>query len=321
MAHELSIRADGFVEHAFAAEEGAGWHGLGQPMPEDASIEDWVKGSGMDWQIKRSRVRYSIGDDAGPLPLWNDKHVLFRSDSHKPLGLVSDEYKVVQPREVIEFFRDLVESAGFKLSTAGCLFGGQRFWALAKLDEVTIAGWDKVGGYLLLSTSCDGSMATEARETTVRVVCNNTLSMARMGGSARVKVTHRSKFDAAAVKDRLGLGLEHFHQFAVVADALSRINLDAAAARRFTNTLFGTAESVRAHAGEEKVLSLFSGAGKGAGQPGSFGTAWGLLNAVTEYTDWHKTAKTADHRTDSAWYGDGNALKERALATIVEQML
>lgn len=321
MAHELSIRKDGFVEHAYAAAEGVGWHGLGQPMDDNATVDDWVKSAGMDWQIKRSRVRYSTGDDSGPLPLWDDKHVLFRSDTQKPLGLVSDEYKVVQPREVIEFFRDLVEGAGFRLSTAGCLFGGQRFWALAKLDEVTIAGWDKVGGYLLLSTSCDGSMATEARETTVRVVCNNTLSMARMGGNARVKVSHRSKFDAAAVKDRLGLGLEHFHQFAAVADALSLIQVDSLAARRFTNTLFGTAESVRAHAGEEKVLSLFSGAGKGASEVGSAGTAWGLLNAVTEYTDWHKTAKTADHRTDSAWYGEGNTLKERALAAIVEQML
>lgn len=317
MAHELSIRNDGFVEHAYNGE--VGWHGLGQPMPDNATIDDWVRGAGMDWRIQRSRVRYSAsGDDSSGGHLWEDKHVLFRSDTKKPLGLVSAEYKVVQPREVLEFFRDLVEGAGFKLATAGCLFGGQRFWALAKLDEVTIAGWDKLGGYLLLSTSCDGSMATEARETTVRVVCNNTLSMARAAGKANLKVSHRSTFNAASVKQQLGLGLENFHSFAQVVDAMTRVKMDAAAARRFTNQLFNTAESVRLHPGEEKVLALFNGAGKGATQPGAAGTAWGLLNAVTEYVDHHKTAKSADHRTAAAWYGDGDKFKSSALAQLLQ---
>jgi hypothetical protein len=39
-----------------------------------------------------------------------DQHVLFRSDSKKALGLVSEKYKVVQPSEVIEFFRDLARA-------------------------------------------------------------------------------------------------------------------------------------------------------------------------------------------------------------------
>lgn len=313
MAHELSIRANGFVEHAYAGE--VGWHGLGNQLPEDASIEQWQAAAGMDWKIGRSRVRFGDGPNQR---IWDDKHVLFRSDTKTPLGMVSDGYKVVQPREVLEFFRSLVQNAGFRLSTAGCLFGGQRFWALARLDEAVISGWDKIGGYLLLSTSCDGSMATEARETSVRVVCNNTLSLARGEGAARVKVTHRSVFNPEAMKDKLGLGREHFHEFVKVAQELSRINVDAAAARRFTERLFGTAEALRSHPGEDRVLSLFRGAGKGALLEGSHGTAWGLVNAVTEYVDHHKQCKTPDHRTESAWYGDGDKLKTKALTQALE---
>src|SRR6202044_3294118 len=103
-----------------------------------------------------------------------------------------DNFKIVQPGAVLEFFRDLTAAAGFTLETAGTLFGGKRFWALAAIGETaSIADpADKMKGYLLLSTACDGSMATEARYTTVRVVCNNTLSSARSAG-AKVRVTHR----------------------------------------------------------------------------------------------------------------------------------
>lgn len=93
--------------------------------------------------------------------------------------MVSQRYKVVQPREVLEFYRDLSEVAGFELETAGVLKAGRRFWALARTGKSTaLKGNDTVHGYLLLATSCDGTLATMAIPTSVRVVCNNTLAVA-----------------------------------------------------------------------------------------------------------------------------------------------
>ena len=43
------------------------------------------------------------------------------------------------------------------------------------------------------------------------------------------------------------------------------------------------------------------------------GTAWGLLNAVTEYVDHHRRARNQDNRLDSAWFGQGAQLKHKAL--------
>ena len=42
------------------------------------------------------------------------------------------------------------------------------------------------------------------------------------------------------------------------------------------------------------------------------GTAWGLVNAVTEYADHSKRARSNDHRLDSAWFGPGAQLKQAA---------
>lgn len=315
MSHEITIRKNAKAEMAYVGEKP--WHGLGQELREGASIDEWKVAAGMDWRVCRSRVRY--GD--GPAQrIFDERHVLFRSDSKAPLAVVSDQYKIVHPGEVLEFFRDLTENAGFHLNTAGTLFGGRRFWALARIaEDASIIGRDKVGGFLLLSSSCDGSMETEARLTTVRVVCNNTLSMAR-GAQANVSLTHRSAFNPNAIKDKLGIVRGSFKSFIETARALAEKPVASArAAEYFVDVLKPAAEkpeerdAVRESAAWQKMMALFSGAGKGALLPGAAGTAWGAVNAVTEYIDHWRRAASADHRMFNAMFGYGDGVKNRAL--------
>lgn len=62
-----------------------------------------------------------------------------------------------------------------------------------------------------------------------------------------------------------------------------------------------------------KVHALFHGAGRGADLPSAKDTAYGLLNAVTEFVDHERRARSSDHRLDSAWFGQGASLKQKAL--------
>ena len=62
-----------------------------------------------------------------------------------------------------------------------------------------------------------------------------------------------------------------------------------------------------------KVQALFDGNGKGAELASSKGTAFGLLNSITEYVDHERRARSVDHRLESAWFGAGAALKQKAL--------
>ena len=170
------------------------WHGLGNRLPAKQPIEVWAKSAGMDWTIQESPVRFmadSIGS-LGTIHSFEDQKVLYRSDTKEALSVVSQRYQVVQPKEVLEFYRDLTDVSGYQLETAGVLKGGKKFWALAKTGQTTaLKGNDQVNGYLLLATSCDGTLATTATPTTVRVVCNNTLSIAVNGASQAIKVPHR----------------------------------------------------------------------------------------------------------------------------------
>ena len=85
---------------------------------------------------------------------------------------------MVQPREVIDFFKSLVETQDMELETAGALANGKRVWALAKTGrDFTINGVnDTLLAYLLLATSYDKQFSTTGQFTSIRVVCQNTLS-------------------------------------------------------------------------------------------------------------------------------------------------
>lgn len=339
MAHELTTRANGFVEMAYTGDKP--WHNLGQELEAGRSIEEWQTAAGLDWKIQRSKVRYFAARDESVQLEMPEQHVLFRSDSKAPLGIVSDKYKVVQPGAVLEFFRDLVSGSGFELSTAGSLFGGRKLWALARITQAVaeIGLGDKVGGYLLLATSCDGSSSTVGKFVMERVVCNNTLTIAMAEGGKAVKMSHRSTFDPAGMKQALGVAQASFSDMVDNMRTLAQVPVsrpmaeqivrgllrpaDAKPVEKLTDSaafiakLTAPVDEARAPRGETDILRLFAGAAKGANLPGVRGTAWGLLNAVTEYVDHHATAKSDSHRMQSAWFNGGDDLKTAAFSKLL----
>ena len=88
----------------------------------------------MDWRICETPVRYLTGQVGalGAIMSFDEQKVLYRSDTNTPLSVVSDRYQVVQPQEVLEFYRDLTEISGFELETAGVLKDGKKFWEIGR---------------------------------------------------------------------------------------------------------------------------------------------------------------------------------------------
>ncbi|MDZ7852296.1 MAG: DUF932 domain-containing protein [Halomonas sp.] len=301
------------------------WHGLGQQLSRHQPLEVWRQQAGMDWSIEEAPVRF-IADGAGHLGSiysFPEQKVLYRSDTRAPLSVVSRRYKVVQPEEVLEFYRDLTEYAGYELETAGVLKGGRKFWALARSGlGSALKGQDQVNAYLLLATSCDGSLATVATPTSVRVVCNNTLTIAVDGMSQGVRVPHSTEFDARRVKQQLGISVAQWDDFMYRLKTLAERKVSQSEAKAyFQSVICNTDETLDDPArlpnvrALNRVQSLYHGEGRGSQLCTAQGTAWGLLNAVTEYVDHEKRARSNDYRMDSAWFGQGASLKDKALAS------
>ncbi len=294
------------------------WHGLGHRLSPKQPIAVWQRQAGMDWSIRETDVLFSISGNEGlHLKAKPDHKVLFRSDSGEALSVVSKRYKVVQPAEVLEFYRDLVSVGGFELETAGVLKGGKKLWALARTGQETLLrGNDAVKAYLLLATSCDGTLCTTAQFTSVRVVCNNTLQMAVGNNAGAVKVPHSTAFDPKQVKEALGIGLSNWDRFVDSMRRLADRPVNKFEAMRFLVDVLGDASLPLNDQPNTKaiqaVYGLYAGEGKGSELASAAGTAWGLLNGVTEYVDQHRRARSVDHRLDSAWFGPGAAIKEKA---------
>jgi len=224
---------------------------------------------------------------------------------------------------VLHFYKDLVEAGGFELETAGVLKGGKKLWALAKTGQETLVkGGDRVKAYLLLATSCDGTLCTTAQFTSVRVVCNNTLQMAVADKSGAVKVPHSTKFDPKAVKEELGIGLSAWDSFIANIKTLADRPVTGLEATQFFSDVLDEQvldlEGGPTSKAMQQVTALYSGAGMGSLLPGARGTAWGLLNAVTEFVDHQRRARNQDYRLDSAWFGQGAQLKAKALDTAMQ---
>ena len=293
------------------------WHGLGNHLSEHQPIQIWLKEAGMDWTIEQSDVLFNADNSALHIRPYSDSKVLFRSDSLTPLSVVSNRYKVVQPHEVLNFYKDLVSVGGFELETAGVLKGGRKLWALAKTgQEAKIKGNDRIKAYLLLATSCDGTLCTTAQFTSVRVVCNNTLQLATRDSNGAVKVPHSTQFDPRQVKEALGIGFASWESFMTNLKQLSQRTVSPQEADSFIRTVLNEPEFTESNVQGSKMFqtvnSLYQGKGMGSELSSASGTAWGLVNAMTEYVDHHRRARNQDNRLDSAWFGQGAQLKQKA---------
>lgn len=310
------------------------WHGLGQRIDRESTIEEWEARAHLDWMVLSSPVTYDIEGGFRDSRITNNmpsRKVLYRSDNLDPLSIVSDGYQVVQPIEVLEFYRDLIELHGFRIHTAGSLDNGKRVWALAEIGEpVYVEEDDEIRPYVLLMTSYDKSLATTLMFTSVRVVCNNTLEFAisrgmNDDGSAKegetvIKVPHSEKFDAAKVKLEAGLIEAGWLEFSRKCQEMARYVMPSAEAFNFFAQIIFDAEELkeswidRPQAKRKAFLEIFKNylGGRGSEMKSAYRTLWGALNAVTEYVDHEKPAHSTNNRFKSAISGAGRIMKNKA---------
>ena len=178
MAHGIT-ETDGVVFHKQKA-----WHGLGTIVEEAPTTDEALQLAGMDWLVLQTP---EIGAAVGGHILQTDKWQLnVRDDTGDILGCVSSGYEPIQNHDLAKFASDLSMDSVVKVESAGSLFGGKKVWFLLKTDTFNVGpADDPVTPYILLANGHDGSLSFTGMTTSVRVVCNNTLSWA-MTGSGKV---------------------------------------------------------------------------------------------------------------------------------------
>lgn len=303
---------------AYVGSEGTPWHGLGNPVHDKMSVDDMKVASGLNWPVELGEIAYR--NKKGEWVPMADR-IMYRGDTGAILSQVGPQYVPTQNEEVLNFFREYVEAGDMMLDTAGSLQKGRIVWALAKMQAEFMAGKgttveDAVRGYVLISNPHQYGMGMTVKFTPIRVVCNNTLTMALQGGGEGLRLWHNRPFDEAAQQDakkKLGIARERMDAFEADVATLVRTTLTDEDVGEVLELVFPEKEKLH-----EKIVALYNGAGRGSNLETSRGTAWGLLNATTEYYDWH-AGKTGDTRIRASWYGPAGTAKRQMMNALLER--
>jgi len=321
MSHEIA-NVNGQWSFAHVGERG--WHGLGQKVRDNASLEEWAEKAGLLYKIEQRPLYYRPScDNHGqklPARVVPDRIIQVRMDTGLDLGIVGSTFQTDQPIDNLHFFQDWIKAGGAKMETAGALFGGRQYFASARIgDDVDLGGGDSLRPFIMLTNACDGSRRRDVRNVMTRPVCNNTVTAALAESKkAAWGSTHRSKANWDDARQTVEAALVQFGAFVQTARALAKVKASEKDASAFLVKLLDVANEEEAKEKQAfgKILALFNGGGAGSKLVTAKGTRWGLLNAVTDYVDHGVRARSDEHRFASAQQGPGAALKSKAVALL-----
>jgi phage/plasmid-like protein (TIGR03299 family) len=205
------------------------WHRLGTKLPEGADALAFMVAAGLDWIVERRPMSYQpvSGGDS----IMTDHYALVRSTDGRFFGSAS-KYKPFQNSEIFQFMGDVCRANHMTMETAGSLKDGEIVWSLARTDESATLpkGGDRLSRYVLLTNSHKPGSSFRYAETTVRVVCWNTLMFAfQQADQARTswRFRHTQKFGAYAqvILDDLKLESKAFGESVEVAREAQKLKL------------------------------------------------------------------------------------------------
>lgn len=318
MAHELEL-VNG--THSYVGRE-PGWHSLGTVI-EDLSYDDAMAAAHLSgWDIATAPLTAFLGNEEtgkGIMVPSNGKYLVYRKhpETGDPdfLGVAGEDYTPHQNEDAFGV-APFLEDMGWTVETAGSIRDGRQvFMSLRPQDgkriviEGTDGETDDIDAFILLSTSHDGSLATQASATAVRVVCANTLDYSLSGKVKRAyKVRHTSKSAErlAQAQQAFLTAQGYFTALADEAQRLARVEVTNAEFSRIVASLYSQPDEEKkaAHTRWENKVDLigdlFSGGGEDFRNENIRGTAWGAQQALIEHIDWYRTGRGDDKETTLA---------------------
>ena len=290
------------------------WHGLGTAIPEakKLSIQEAIVAAKLDWQVELRHV-FTENPDIGKSGIL-DHYAVCRTSDNAFLGMVGPDYVPLQNQEALEWFQPFLNANEATIETAGSLKGGRNVWALARIRDgnMDVGKKDPVSHYILLSNAHDGSVAIRVGFTPIRVVCNNTLTLAHDSQASKLlRVRHTTKLhvNLELVRETMMVAQHEFSATVEQYRHLQRHGIDAAGLERYVRVVFSLPND---KGGKELIPNIIFLFENGRGHQEAGRTYWGAYNAVTEYLNYFR-GKSQDNTLSSLWFGESANVNKQAL--------
>jgi len=260
-----------------------------------------------------------VRDDMAPL------------DQRRFLGVVGSKYVPFQNSVIGKAIDAICGEAGAVVETAGTLRNGQIVWCMAQRPETISVNGDEVKQYLVITNAHTGKECFNVYLTEVRVECNNTRRAAFAKSGGVYKLRHNKK-GVLNVQDCRTMVAGAARDFSDSADTLRQL-AETQVGSRFVDAFLraivpdpkpkadgSVPNSTHAENKRNRIAELFESAQCGAKDQVNRGTAYGLLNAVTEFCDYERPIRNTsgglrsdtDCRVEANILGTGADLKAHA---------
>jgi phage/plasmid-like protein (TIGR03299 family) len=243
-----------YFDRGFSVRE-TPWHKLGEVVQDYPGREQAMRLAGHDFRVIEHQLLKAApldvqGNPTGipqfsqPIEGWKG---LVNENNGRVLNVVRNSYAVVQNDTLWDIVDAIVGQPNVRYETAGILKDGAILWVLAWLDEPqTVTGDDSpIYPFCLVSTTHDGSGATQAAAVSIRVVCWNTFSAASEEAhkSGREFTFRHTKNVMSRIEDAKlalqGIRLDNL-EFLALSEELAQLKAPAAARETFITEFIPT---------------------------------------------------------------------------------
>jgi hypothetical protein len=219
------------------------------------------------------------------------------SNEFVPLHIPKNGYRPIENREVIELLQSSLKDVldnGAKITCAGTLEAGKKFFASVDLNQGEMSVRTKLGSDKILSnlnfvTSHDGTLGLRAYDSMIRIVCMNTLRWSlEAQGEVGFSVYHTQGADVkiANLEALLANIMSGRENFVSQMEELAKMDATTESLRHIP---LGYFLSLQGEKGKEELATRSQNAAeeitrlayRGKGNQG--GTLYDLLNGATEY--------------------------------------
>lgn len=263
------------------------WSAIGKSVQECKDLESVLKTSGLDYTVEKRPVWVN----AGPVDLTDcmnkvpNRFATVRMTDNHVYDIVSDKFEIVQNRDAFDFIRYIGDDISF--IKAGETFNGM-VYIIGALPDVDILG-DAFTPYVIFCNGFNGKTKILAAITPLRIICQNQFNFAFSNAENTVAIRHVQNAQAKLedAREVLQVTAGYMSRLTFMAERFASIKLGPASLDLLLDNMFPMkdAESINAFKRHqlEEARTAFKNAYLADDNSNHRGTAWGLVNAYTDF--------------------------------------
>lgn len=277
----------------------ATWNSVGYDVSKAQDLGQVLQTSGLDYTVEMRPVFMNAGpvDMTEAMATIPNRFVTVRTSDNHPYDVVSDEFEIVQNRDAFDFVNFMGSDVRFV--KAGETQSGM-VYIIGALPEVNILG-DAFTPYVLFRNGFNGKTKITAAISPLRIVCQNQFNFAFKNAQNAITIRHVRNAEAKLeeARETLRMTADYMEALTEMAERFAAMKISGPQMERVVKYLFPIPEDTAINPFKRKNLedqrAAFLAAHEQEDNRNFRGTAWGLVNAYTDFiTHKEPAGKRAD---------------------------